>query len=318
MREAIASAPGKINLRLKVGEQQPDGYHPLVTVFEAVSMREYVVVRTRRAPGISLRDIVCKPGGGIDREQSAIMRAIPQEENLTYRAAELLRPLASAQGWGSTSAGVSLTVYKSLPIAGGMAGGSADAAATLVALNEMWELGLSMDQLLMLGARLGADVPACLLGGLSLGTGRGDKLERLDWQREDWWALAVNAQGLSTPDVFRQFDRMGGGSQSLSAEVYAEDLASLSNDLTEAALALRPELQAIGERGVELGASEWAVSGSGPTIAFRCDSESIAVVVANAMTTVQGVRMTAVAHGPVCGAQIESGLPVQLVRISAT
>lgn len=326
MREAIASAPGKINLSLRVGPRQADGYHPLVTVFEAVSLREYVQARTRRAPGIGIRDIVCNPEGGIDRQQSALMRELPPQKHLAYRAAEALRPLAAAHGWGATSAGVSLTVYKTLPVAGGMAGGSADAAATLVALNEMWSLGLTIDNLCQVGARLGADVPACLRGGLSVGTNRGDKVEPLQRQRHDWWALAFSDQGLPTPDVFAYFDGLNSGSDAearflesgadLEADLDA-DIAGLVNDLAPAALALRPDLSQVGEAALEAGATEWTVSGSGPTVACRCVDEASARRVGKKLTELPSVRDTAVVSGPAPGAQLESGLPVQLMRISA-
>ena len=349
MREAIASAPGKINLALRVGELGADGYHPLWTVFEAVSLLDYVHVRTRRAPGISVETVGYRPSAqqlgqaqysaSLTADLGALDMPGADAEHLAVRAARALQPLA-AGNWGSSSAGVAITVHKTIPVAGGMAGGSADAAATLVALNDMWGLGLSAQQLLAVGATLGADVPACLLGGLSLGQGRGDQLQPLDTAAGDplgtplggqsgesaaptqFWALLFPPGGLSTPEVFSQFDALGMGRSQLPGGDLQPPLGeapdapgtwspdnALSNDLAAAALALRPELAALGAKAREAGALDWVVSGSGPTVAALCANADQAAEVAAACTATDPALRTAIACGPVAGAQLQGELP---------
>ena len=160
MREVRASAPGKVNLTLRVGAPTPDGYHPLVTVFEALNLRETVTVRTSKAPGVRVETIAYLPDGSVDEATTRAMADVDPQTHLAVRAARVLQRLAAAGPWASTAAGLSIRVDKRVPVAGGMAGGSADAAAALVACNELWELGLGADQLETIGRTLGADVPA--------------------------------------------------------------------------------------------------------------------------------------------------------------
>ena len=175
MREVRASAPGKVNLTLRVGAPTPDGYHPLVTVFEALSLRETVTVRTSKTPGVRVETVAYLSDGSVDEATTRAMADVDPATHLAVRAARVLQRLAAAGPWASTAAGLSIRVDKRVPVAGGMAGGSADAAAALVACNELWELGLGSEQLQAIGRSLGADVPACLVGGIALGTGRGVK-----------------------------------------------------------------------------------------------------------------------------------------------
>ena len=170
MREVRASAPGKVNLTLRVGAPTPDGYHPLVTVFEALNLRETVTVRTSKTPGVRVETIAYLPDGSVDEATTRAMADLDPATHLAVRAARVLQRLAAAGPWASTAAGLSIRVDKRVPVAGGMAGGSADAAAALVACNELWELGLGAEQLQAIGRSLGADVPACLAGGIALGT----------------------------------------------------------------------------------------------------------------------------------------------------
>ncbi len=238
MREVTASAPAKVNLILRAGAPAPDGYHPLVTVFEALDLRDTVTARTARAPGIRVRTRVHRPDGSLDEELSRALDADPGR-HLAVRAAHALQRLAAAGPWAQTAAGLVLEVDKRIPVAGGMAGGSADAAATLVACNDLWGLGLTAAQLEQIGRTLGADVPACLAGGLTLGTGRGDRLRLLrsglpsvptaagassssmetgapsgpalpSDEGAHAWILALSSEGLSTPAVFRELDAGGG------------------------------------------------------------------------------------------------------------
>lgn len=327
MREAVASAPGKVNLILRSGAKGEDGFHPLFSVFEAISLREYVVARTRRKPGVGVTTKVYRPsmlGEGapaFDQELTQKMAELPEEQHLAHRAARALQPLAATTQWGANSSGVELTVYKCIPIAGGMAGGSADAAATLVAVNELWQLGLEPAQLEMVGRQLGADVPACLRGEWSMGIERGDHLTSLanDGSTRHWWALAFVEGGLSTPAVFREFDELGLGETNLPTELSGADLditaasavaaGLLRNDLAEASLSLRPELAAVGESSLQAGAVGWMVSGSGPTIAALAPDRETASEVCQRWVDQGLADSAAVVWGPGKGAQIEEALP---------
>ena len=256
MREVRASAPGKVNLTLRVGAPTSDGYHPLVTVFEALNLRETVTVRTSKTPGVRVETIAYLPDGSVDEATTRAMADVDPQTHLAVRAARVLQRLAAAGPWASTAAGLSIRVDKRVPVAGGMAGGSADAAAALVACNELWELGLGAEQLEAIGRSLGADVPACLAGGIALGTGRGDHMSVLregDEEGQHHWVMLLSREGLSTPEVFREFDRVDAVGAPALAEPTPEEIAALCggpeelrhclvNDLQAPALRLRPEL----------------------------------------------------------------------------
>lgn len=299
MASIIARAPGKVNRILRVGAPTDDGYHPLVTVFEAVSLYEYVHVE--EMPG-NVDDVVtvCYLNQSEDPEATHIAAAIHDVDHLAMRALRALRP-------PSTPA-VRITVHKSIPTAGGMAGGSADAAATLVAVNALWDLGLGSDELQQIGRPLGADVPACIAGGVTLGVGRGDVLESIDDNVDHHWVLAFSYQGLSTPAVFAQFDRLN-----LARDLPRKhdiDLQYLTNDLAAAALSLRPELEEVGNAALEAGAQQWIVSGSGPTIAALVSDEATAGRVRATWELMPNVRGTCSVRGPVIGAEVCEKLPL--------
>lgn len=335
MREVTASAPGKVNLLLRCGAPTADGYHPLVTIFECLNVREYVTVRTSRSPGIRVTTIVYRPDGSTDEALGAELDALPGDTHLAVRAAKALQPLAAMGPWASTSAGLSITVEKHIPVAGGMAGGSADAAAALVACNELWEIGLNADQLEAIGRTFGADVPACLRGGISLGTGRGDHMRSLPEPAEPrHWVMVTSTVGLSTPEVFRTLDALGGPAVNSGlaadseAHVWAElrepsevecapysgsveELAGvLDNDLYCAARTIRPELATVCETARQAGALGALLSGSGPTCAALARDEAHAHALADALAfhplfadiTVGDIL---VVSGPAPGAQIE-------------
>lgn len=337
MREVTASAPGKVNLLLRCGAPTDDGYHPLVTIFECLNVREYVTVRTSRSPGIRVTTTVHRPDGSIDEALGAQLDALPGDSHLAVRAAKALQPLAAMGPWASTSAGLSITVEKHIPVAGGMAGGSADAAATLLACNELWEIGLNADQLEAVARSLGADVPACLRGGITLGTGRGDHLRSLpEPSAPHHWVMITSAEGLSTPEVFRTLDALGGPlavdeanptggglhawrelREPSDAECArytgsADELAiALSNDLYSAARTIRPELETVLEAAREAGALSALLSGSGPTCAALARDEAHAHALAEALTShplhADGtIGEVLVASGPAPGAQIEA------------
>ncbi len=297
-----ASAPGKVNLVLRVGNPDENRYHPLVSVFEAISLREYVHIErldSHQAPvgNISVRT-VCYRDDEYDHESTGVMAEVPARDNLAMKACMALMPKGES---------AAIFVHKTIPAAGGMAGGSADAAAALVAANKLWSLGLSEAELCVVGRGLGADVPACIVGDISLGTGYGDHMERLQISREDTWVLAFAVDGLSTPTVFHEFDRLSLGKPLPKPRDVVD---CLQNDLLPAALSLRPELQMVGEAALVAGATEWMLCGSGPTIAARVKDSFIGEKVREIWGGISCVSGSAVVHGPVPGAQIETELPI--------
>lgn len=297
--------PGKVNLHLSVGGLREDGYHDLTTVFHAVSLLDEVTVRN--ADLLSVR----VTGEGTDE--------LPTDRsNLAWQAAELL-----AEHVGRAP-DVAISIEKSIPVAGGMAGGSADAAAVLVAMNTLWELGLPRRDLHALAAQLGSDVPFALHGGTALGTGRGEELATVLARSTFHWALAFADRGLSTPEVFGELDRLRADvtreallqaqePESVLAALASGDptelAALLGNDLQPAALSLYPELRRTLRAGVEAGALAGIVSGSGPTCAFLCPSASVAVDVGTQLSGAGVCRTVRVASGPVQGARVVPTTP---------
>ena len=320
MREVRASAPGKVNLTLRVGAPTPDGYHPLVTVFEALNLRETVTVRTSKTPGVRVETIAYLPDGSVDEATTRAMAGVDLATHLAVRAARVLQRLAAAGPWASTAAGLSIRVDKRVPVAGGMAGGSADAAATLVACNELWELGLGDEQLQAIGRSLGADVPACLAGGIALGTGRGDHMSVLregDEEGQHHWVMLLSHEGLSTPEVFREFDRVDAAGAPALAEPTPEEVAALCggpeelrhclvNDLQAPALRLRAELADTIASAEDAGALAVTLSGSGPTVAALARDAEHAHALAATLSDAPSVARAIPTHGPACGARIES------------
>ncbi len=300
--------PAKVNLQLGVGPVRADGFHSLITVFHAVSLFDEVTVR--RAERTSLT---------VTGEDSA---AVPTDDaNLAWRAAGAL---AAAAGLKDRDAAVSIEIRKRIPVAAGLAGGSADAAAALVACNELWETGLPADELSQLAAGLGSDVPFALLGGTAVGRGRGEELTRALAAGSYHWALAFGADGLSTAQVYATCDRLRAARADSGAEppvtpepVLSRDLMAalrsgdpvavgplLSNDLQPAALSLQPELRRTLAAGREYGALGAIVSGSGPTCVFLAKSAAHAREIAVGLTGAGVCRAVARAGGPVPGAAI--------------
>lgn len=323
MCEVRASAPGKVNLTLRVGAPTPDGYHPLVTVFEALNLRETVTVRTSKTPGVRVETIAYLPDGSVDEATTRAMADVDPATHLAVRAARVLQRLAAAGPWASTAAGLSIRVDKRVPVAGGMAGGSADAAAALVACNELWDLGLGDEQLHAIGRSLGADVPACLAGGIALGTGRGDHMSVLregdeaGAEYQHHWVMLLAHEGLSTPSVFREFDRVDAAGAPALAEPTPEEVAALCgepeelshclvNDLQAPALRLRPELAETIAAATDAGALAVTLSGSGPTVAALARDAEHARTLAATLSDAPTVARAIPTHGPACGARIES------------
>ena len=294
--------PGKVNLYLGVGDLRDDGYHDLSTIFHAVSLFDEVTVRNADVASLEMT------GEGVE--------SLPTDErNLAWQAAELM-----AEHVGRAP-DIAIYIEKTIPVAGGMAGGSADAAAVLVGMNALWELGVPRPDLHALAAELGSDVPFALHGGTALGSGRGEELATVLSRNTFHWVLAFAAGGLSTPAVFAEIDRLRDTAGSArSAPPRLEDpepvlaaLASgdpgqlaplLGNDLQPAALSLNPGLRRTLRAGTEAGALAGIVSGSGPTCAFLCSSAASAVDVGAQLAGAGVCRTVRVASGPVHGARV--------------
>ncbi|MDR1790638.1 MAG: 4-(cytidine 5'-diphospho)-2-C-methyl-D-erythritol kinase [Propionibacteriaceae bacterium] len=254
-------AQAKVNLLLHVKAKRPDGYHELVNVFQAVDLCDEVTA-SPASPG-EFRVTV-------SGEQAA---AVPTDErNLAVKAAQALA------GQIAQPVGVQLRIVKQIPVAGGMAGGSADAAATLKACARLWEA--TDVNLTEVAKQIGADVPFALLGGTAVGYGRGDELTAWKVGGVFHWLLAISAHELSTPAVFRAFDELALPSTEIAADALraalekgdAEALGQLlHNDLQPAAVHLLPELAEVLALGERDGVYGCLVSGSGPTVAFLID-----------------------------------------------
>jgi 4-diphosphocytidyl-2-C-methyl-D-erythritol kinase len=295
-QEVVVRAPGKINLALTVGRRMPDGYHPLATVFQAVSLHEEVTVRPAEQTHVTVE------GLHADR--------VPTDaSNLALRAVRLM---ADHVGVDEP---VHVHVRKGVPVAGGMAGGSADAAATLLALDQLWSAALAREELADLAALLGSDVPFCLLGGTAVGRGRGDLLTPALSRGEYHWALSLRDEGLSTPAVFQVFDEVLGGVEevpeadrallhALSSGDPAAVGAALANDLQDAALELAPDLVETLAIAEDAGALGVLVSGSGPTVAALGRTRQHATAIAAALMAAGVADDVMTATGPVPGARV--------------
>ncbi|GAA2513467.1 4-(cytidine 5'-diphospho)-2-C-methyl-D-erythritol kinase [Actinocorallia cavernae] len=289
--------PAKVNVQLAVGAARPDGFHDLANVFLAVGLYDEVTV----TPADELR-VTC---AGPDAAQVPLDRT-----NLAARAA---LALAARRG---IEPNVHLHIDKDIPVAGGMAGGSADGAGALLACDRLWGTGASRAELLAICAELGSDVPFSLVGGAALGVGRGELLTGLDVGGTFHWVFAMAERGLSTPAVFREFDRLAEGRR-IPEPVASQDLldalakgdadalaAAVTNDLQPPALSLFPELAATLAAGRTAGALASLVSGSGPTTAFLTRDAATAEKVAGALTASGTCRTVRTAAGPVAGATV--------------
>jgi 4-diphosphocytidyl-2-C-methyl-D-erythritol kinase len=298
-KSVTVRVPGKVNVYLGVGPREFSGYHELATIFQAVGIYDEVTV--------SAADSLTISGLGKFADQ------IPTDEtNLAWKAAELV-----ARACGEEP-NIHIQIDKSIPIAAGMAGGSADAAATLVACDAYWNAGIPRDQLDAMAATLGSDVPFMLHGGCALGVGRGDVLSPVMIRGSFHWVFATFDEGLSTAQIYEKTDEMRGLDFEDEPEVPTELLSALArgdapalgrllhNDLQVAATTSRPQLGRVLEQGIDSGALGAIISGSGPTCAFlvRDESSAIDLVVAlKASGLVDDVLRT---HGPVHGARVIS------------
>lgn len=287
-------APAKINLLLGVGPARADGYHPLDTVYQAVSLYDDVTVTESAAWTVSV-----EPIGDVD------VTDVPLDaSNIAIVAGTRLTAHHGITRYAA------IGISKGIPVAGGMAGGSADAAATLVALDRLWDLQTSDEDLLAIAAELGSDVPFALIGGTAHGTGRGELVEPVTDQGTWWWVVVPNADGMSTPAVYRAFDDApGGGSDTVAVrEALAvgdrEALAAaLRNDLQEAALGLRPELVEVEKDLRGAGVLATLLSGSGPTFLGLVADQDNAHHIREALLDA-GHPGVLVATGPVAGTHL--------------
>jgi 4-diphosphocytidyl-2-C-methyl-D-erythritol kinase len=322
--------PAKLNLQLAVGPPRADGYHDLVTVFHAVSLFDQVTVET------AARDGVTVTGEGADR--------VPGDrDNLALRAVAALRAAVGGRGsggrgslgrgspgrgspgrhpggsGGSGAGNVHVTIAKRIPVAAGLAGGSADAAAALVACNELWASGLTQAQLGEVGATVGSDVAFAVLGGTAVGRGRGEQLtSALVPAMRYHWVLAFADGQLPTPGVYAALDRLRAarGAQPAEPSLDTELMSALrygdaalvgkrlSNDLQPAAVSLFPALRKTLAAGLELGALGALVAGSGPTCAFLAPNAERALALAVSLSGAGVCRSVARVSGPVPGAAV--------------
>lgn len=304
----LVRAAAKVNLALRVGPVRADGYHDVVTVLQSIGLQDELEVRVlddlpeRAVPGVPAVLTVSGVSGHT---------TVPTDgRNLVLAAAEALTVHAP----GRTLRPVALHLRKRIPVAAGLAGGSADAAAALLALDAIWELHLDTAELRAIAAALGSDVPFCLSGGIQLGQGRGERLEPLPAVAPAlWWVLGVDSAGLSTAAVYRRYDELGLGQPvtrtdaapvlAACASLSPERLAAvLVNDLEAPALDLRPDLGAARAALLRAGALAARLSGSGPTVLGLCRDEPHARAVAERVT--DAFDRVEVACGPVPGQDV--------------
>ncbi|ADX72420.1 4-(cytidine 5'-diphospho)-2-C-methyl-D-erythritol kinase [Pseudarthrobacter phenanthrenivorans] len=306
-RTVRVKAPGKVNVSLEVGPLRPDGYHSVASVYLAVSLYEEVAATSTDTPGIT---VSLSPESTVDLDAADI----PLDgSNLAYKAAAIMADVSER------STGVHLEITKRVPVAGGMGGGSADAAATLLACDALWNSGLSREELAHLAGELGADVPFSLLGGAAVGLGVGDELSPALAKAQTYWVLVTADYGLPTPEVYRTLDRLreAGGVQAaepvgvdpqILTALRSGDAEALSrvlvNDLQRASIELAPALRDTLGIGESHGAIAGIVSGSGPTVALLADDPVAAESLAEDL---RHYGLTALSvHGPVPGARIIS------------
>jgi 4-diphosphocytidyl-2-C-methyl-D-erythritol kinase len=299
-RGVTARVPAKVNLQLSVGPLGADGFHEVTTVFQAISLFDDVTVATaEKGDGVKI-SITGQTSGGVPADNS----------NLAVKAAQLM-----IKNYDLPEDLV-IKLKKEIPVAGGMAGGSADAAGVIVGLDSLFELGLSRDVMESVGSKIGSDVPFSICGGVAIGTGRGDQITPALAKGSYNWVLALSGQGLATPSVYQECDRLREG-LSIAAPVVSEPLMqalragdakalgkALTNELQPAACSLRPALRLVLDVGVDYGALGGIVSGSGPTVAFLVSDDDHAMDLTVALSSSGVVSSVVRASGPTNGARI--------------
>src|SRR3954451_22436193 len=302
----VARAPAKVNVQLSIGPLRPEGYPHLQPFFPAVSLFDTVSARPGDGLSLTVAGEGTAPGSAVDR--------VPTDRrNLVWRAAVLLAEQAGVK------AHAFINIAKSIPAAAGLAGGSADAAAALVALDALWNTGATRGDLADLAAQLGSDVPFSLLGGIALGSGRGERLSPVLARRQTHWVLGIAREGLSTPAVYAELDRLRAtgrltdGAELPSPQPVIAALGSgppsalaetLVNDLEAPPIALRPALRRALTAASGAGALAAVVSGSGPTVAALAEDEDAAVRLAATLAGAGVFRTVRAVHGPVPRARL--------------
>jgi len=300
IKSVTVRVPAKVNLQLSVGPRESDGYHQLVTVFQAISIFDDVTIR------------IGEQGSGVNLTVSGDqIHGVPTDSsNLVAKAVELIAEKFELD------IDVSIDIKKSIPVAGGMAGGSADAAAAIVAIDELYSIEMTREEMHSIASQLGSDVPFLLSGGTAIGQGRGDQLTAALSRGTYHWVLALSSVGLSTPAVYGECDRLRQGldisepqiSDALMQALLSADPSAvgklLINDLQPAACSLRPALRLILDVGQEYGALGAIVSGSGPTVAFLVSDEEHGLDLAVALSASGVVGSVTRAYGPVHGAKV--------------
>ena len=299
-RGVIVRVPAKVNLQLAVGPLGQDGFHEVTTVFQAISLFDDVSVKFATENSGTQLTLSGATSGGVPTD----------DENLAIRAAKLM-----SDKYDLTT-DLAIHLKKEIPVAGGMAGGSADAAGVIVAIDSLFEIGLSRDEMESVAAQLGSDVPFGISGGIAIGRGRGDQLTPALSRGSYHWVLALSGQGLSTPAVYQECDRLREGldianpqvSDAMMQALRAGDAvalgAALSNDLQPAACSLRPALRLVLDVGRDYGALGGIVSGSGPTVAFLVEDEEKSMDLTVALSSSGVVAGVVRASGPVHGARV--------------
>jgi len=299
-RGVVVRTPAKVNLQLAVGPLGEDGFHEVTTVFQAISLFDDVSIKLAKQESGTSLTLSGATSGGVPID----------DENLAIRAAKLMAEKFDL------STDLEIHLKKEIPVAGGMAGGSADAAGVIVAMDSLFEVGLSRDEMEAIAAQLGSDVPFGISGGVAIGRGRGDQLTPALSRGNYHWVLALSGQGLTTPAVYQECDRLREGldiarpqvSDSMMQALRAGDAVALgqalSNDLQAAACSLRPALRLVLDVGRDYGALGGIVSGSGPTVAFLVEDEERSMDLTVALSSSGVVAGVVRASGPVHGARV--------------
>ena len=302
VKSVTVRVPAKVNLQLSVGPKEADGYHNLVSVFQAISIFDDITIK------------LGEPGSGMTISVSGDQtHGVPADaNNLAAKAVSLI-----SKEYDLT-VDAHIEIKKSIPVAGGMAGGSADAAGTIIGIDYLYSLDMTREEMIEIAAKIGSDVPFMLSGGTAIGTGHGDQLTAALSRGTYHWVLAVSTVGLSTPAVYTECDRLRGEldivepqtNEALMQSLLAADApgvgAALVNDLQLAACSLRPAIRLVLDVGQEYGALGAIVSGSGPTVAFLVADQDSGLDLAVALTSSGVVGSVVQAYGPVAGAKVIS------------
>jgi 4-diphosphocytidyl-2-C-methyl-D-erythritol kinase len=302
VKSVTVRVPAKVNLQLSVGPKEADGYHNLVSVFQAISIFDDITIK------------LGEPGSGLTISVSGDQtHGVPADaNNLAAKAVSLI-----SKEYDLT-VDAHIEIKKSIPVAGGMAGGSADAAGTIIGIDYLYSLDMTREEMIEIAAKIGSDVPFMLSGGTAIGTGHGDQLTAALSRGTYHWVLAVSTVGLSTPAVYTECDRLRGEleivepqtNEALMQSLLAADApgvgSALVNDLQLAACSLRPAIRLVLDVGQEYGALGAIVSGSGPTVAFLVADQDSGLDLAVALTSSGVVGSVVQAYGPVTGAKVIS------------